>query len=119
MSLDLEAIKARVEKATPGPWGALACGEKDNSWAIGTWSWPDGTQPGPGFFDADETDRWIEAGEPDDLTETHAEIIDQVCENSDAMASLADADFIAHARTDIPALIAEVERLRMLSGETP
>lgn len=30
---------------------------------------------------------------------------------------LADAEFVAHARTDVPALVAEVERLRALLGE--
>ena len=112
MSIDLDAIRERCEAATPGPWGALACGEKDNSWAIGTWAWPDGAPAGPGFFDEEETDRWLAAGEPTDLAETHAEIIDRICEAPDAIASLADAEFIAHARTDVPALLDAIERLR-------
>lgn len=32
-------------------------------------------------------------------------------------ASVADQDFIAHARQDLPALIAEVRRLRRLLGQ--
>ena len=41
----------------------------------------------------------------------------QVCTLSGTRAWLPDAEFIAHARTDIPALIAEVERLRELCEE--
>jgi hypothetical protein len=32
-------------------------------------------------------------------------------------ASVEDQDFIAHARQDIPALVAEVRRLRVIAGE--
>lgn len=33
--LDLDAIRARVDAATPGPWAWEATGEKDNSWGLG------------------------------------------------------------------------------------
>jgi hypothetical protein len=33
-------------------------------------------------------------------------------------ASIEDQDFIAHARQDIPALVAEVRRLRVIAGES-
>jgi len=71
---ELEAIKARVEAATPGPWDASAPDEDGES-IVGA--------PGE-WWDWDHT----------------------TCEHYD------DAVFIAHARTDVPALVAEVERLR-------
>ena len=74
-TLDLDAIKARAEAATAGPW------EADDSDAdgvnVGWYVWSD----------FDET--------------TVAPHLDHD-----------DAEFIAHAREDVPALIAEVERLR-------
>ena len=33
-------------------------------------------------------------------------------------ASVEDQDFIAHARQDVPALLAEVRRLRVIAGES-
>ena len=70
MTLDLNAIKARANAATEGPWGV-----KDARV----------------FGDDGRT---------------------QVCTLSGTRAWLPDAEFIAHARTDVPALVAEVERLR-------
>lgn len=66
MSLDLEAIKARAEAATPGPWECVGMG--------------DVVTP---TFVIQTTDR-----------------------------NPADGRFIANARTDVPALVAEVERLQ-------
>jgi len=67
--IDLEAIKARCEAATPGPWEI-----KDR----GHFAYMSGPRHvGVGG-------RWLPA----------------------------DAAFISHAREDVPALIAEVERLR-------
>lgn len=67
--LNLDEIKRRCEKATPGPWhdragNRIVC-------------------------------QYPETGELDSIP-----------------ATVADSHFIAHARTDIPALVAEVERLR-------
>lgn len=73
---DLDAIRARVEAATPGPWFAWSRGV---GWLIGLD--PDANQCIPGGFRTD-------------------------------IAREADAEFIAHARTDVPALLAEVEQLR-------
>ena len=66
----LEEIKERVAKATPGEWDV---------------------------FD----DIWVAQG--DGLT---------IGENIAKCEVEADADFIAHARQDVPELVAEVERLR-------
>ena len=77
---DLEAIKARSEAASPGPWEGQAyrvyMGDRVMGDRIVAACW----RPwGPVTGDAS-----IEA----------------------------DVEFIAHARTDVPALVAEVERLR-------
>ena len=81
--LDLETIKARISKATPGPW----------EWSI---------RPKRhmlvhrfserGFLTVLETQGDVEADYP--------------------CAKDADRDFIQHAPTDLAALVAEVERLR-------
>lgn len=60
--MDLEGIRERAEKASPGPWNVLACQMMYEEW--------------------------------------NAE----------------DGEFIAHARTDVPLLLAEVERLRAESA---
>jgi len=75
--LDLDAIRARAEAATDGPWERYGDGSHEVYCAAN-------------FEDT--------AYEPPDVTY-----------GSDRPA---DAEFIAHARTDVPALIAEVERLR-------
>lgn len=81
--LDLDAVKARIAKATPGPW----------EWSI---------RPkrhmlehrfsARGFFTVLETQGDVEADYP--------------------CAKDADRDLIEHAPTDLAALVAEVERLR-------
>lgn len=73
--IDLAAIKARVEAATPGPWEAQDDGE---------------------IF-APEQDGWWPSVVRADMS---------------TAASAEDAAFIASAREDVPALVAEVERLR-------
>lgn len=85
---ELKAIKARAEAATPGPW---------------TRSDGDGISPGRRVWQGDRQRRVA---------------------NCDAFAiqegdwgkaqDATNAEFIAHARTDVPNLVAEVERLRKL-----
>ena len=84
-SLDLEAIKARAAAATEGPW------EWDDSTIGQHWSRP---QPWATVVD-DE----VKCGD--------------YCYggSSSPIKSDADGQFLAHAREDIPALVAEVERL--------
>ena len=89
----LDAIKARCEAATPGPWavagkGVGAADDDRRPWIIA----PDG-----------EADPWWVA-----MFETEVP-------NSDF--GLENAEFAAHARTDVPALVAEVERLGAENGE--
>jgi hypothetical protein len=74
----LDAIRARCEAATPGPWNAIDKGNTVPSYAI----------------------RHFAVGEK--------------CVNvaSGISPKTGDADFIAAARTDVPDLLAEVEKLR-------
>lgn len=84
--LDLEAIKARAEKATPGPWG--------------------------GPWDAGD-ELLIE-------TKDHASFICALSTDDEEERTKnghGNATFIIHARDDVPALVAEVERLRGLDAE--
>jgi hypothetical protein len=69
--VDIDAIQARADDSTEGPWEAY---EHSNSMII---------------YSVDENDS----------------VVAQV-------TRITDATFIAHARTDIPALIAEVKDLR-------
>lgn len=77
---ELQAIKERVEKATPGPWG-FDKGKKEHM----------DRRPAVIEVFVEEENEWFISGDISDLK---------------------DAEFIAHAREDIPALIAEVERLQ-------
>lgn len=86
MTLNLDAIKARAEAATKGPWAS------GRDWGTIT-SGPDSVAHG-----------WHETTCPDCdgtvYTQGHVSI------------SVEDLEFITASRTDIPALVAEVERLR-------
>ena len=87
-SLDLEAIKARATAATEGPW------EWDDPTIGQHWSRP---QPWATVVDDEvECGGYCYGG------------------SSSPIKSDADGQFLAHAREDIPALVAEVERLRTL-----
>lgn len=90
----LDAIKARVAKATAGEWATIyrfnVITLDKNSQEVNT-----------AFLEADNVI----------ATTTDGEFIQtQNAEN--------DADFIAHARQDVPALIAEVERLQKVLKNT-
>jgi hypothetical protein len=92
--VDLDAVQARVDAATEGPWAWEQTGDKDNSWAVGCVMDED-EQPLSGRL---ETGQGI--------------VVEGVCEGIDH--NPADAEFIAHARTDVPALIAELRVARDL-----
>ena len=86
-ALNLTPIRERCEKATPGPWVWRSNYlEVEGSWEDPTREWTRIADDGSA------------GGEYNEAIDTHGP----------------DADFIAHARTDIPALLAEVERLRRL-----
>lgn len=97
---DLNAIRERAEKATPGPW--RACGEARNGCVCGlVWTVKLDTVAAHVETDADGGTGLIDcAGRWEgrkDVPPTDFR---------------ADAIFVAHAREDVPALLAEVERLR-------
>lgn len=88
--IDLEAIKARTDAASAGPWRAGG-GQSDNAYPVRA-------RPSPAFG-------------------SYLEPVFHPGVEGDGGGSRADAEFCAHARTDIPALVAEIERLRAsLSG---
>ncbi|RTE91464.1 hypothetical protein [Bradyrhizobium sp. LVM 105] len=74
---EIEAIKARCEQATSGPWRSFI--EKRDKFS------------GSDFIRTGGEDIYLSG------------------------ATIADYDFIAHARQDIPRLIAEIERLRSIN----
>lgn len=85
-AIDLDAIRARAEKATrviPGQW--VTSGNE-----VGEWT-----------------------GEPDVLEGP------MVTVHFDGVPGRDVADFIAHAREDVPALLAEIDRLLALVPEPP
>ena len=95
--LDLEGIRARVEAATPGEWAA----RKDQfiDWygivALNGESWSVSAVPNL------TRRRWWPVVSGDNDYGPAGGIVTE-----------ADAEFIAHSITDIPALLTEVERLR-------
>ena len=88
--LDLEAIKKRAESATPGPWEWEPPSEDP-------YPMYDESLIGP-VLDGEKFPVQVLSGWGYDASGTN-------CEPQ-------DREFIAHARTDVPALVAEVERLR-------
>ena len=100
--LDLEAIEAKCAAATPGPLEAVVLGVAGVS------------------ATREETiaylTRCVDVGGPDywivlcQKTDGPAD----VCHAGNGPTSRANAEFIAHARTDVPALVAEVRRLRAI-----
>lgn len=96
----LAGIAARVDAATAGPWGFY---DGDTYADVAA----DMEQTGPGSYSyrqkiaqLDDDHYWDDTAHEDD---------DEECA---AAQMTADARFIAHARTDLPDLLAEVERLR-------
>lgn len=83
---ELAEIEARLTAASPGPWTSFVEGRDHQS--------------GDDFIRISESDA------EDDM------YVSRFGASGTRPASAADQDFIAHARQDIPALIAEVRRLR-------
>lgn len=83
------AIEVRAAAATPGPWW---------SWVEGRDGHSGGTFIGRGDNRQRSTDLYLSSGESNAVTDE-------------------DHDFIAHARPDVPRLLAEVRRLRGLLVE--
>lgn len=100
--LDLTPIRARLENTTPAPWEVAPCSDTDETRDV-VHGYAEKDTPGGIIKQA----HWIaelDASIDVDMSEA---------EEDEAIETLrANADFIAHARTDIPALLAEVARLR-------
>lgn len=89
----LDAIKERVAKATQGPWKVFEDGNLKLGRQIGT-AWEHPQAKGPvGVVNLATS---VKESEVEHCVYIRAE----------------DANFIAHARQDVPELIAEVERLK-------
>ena len=86
---DFAAIRARAEAATKGPW---------------RWSEPPGVLMGPG-----PTERLEKLGV--------GSTVMQMTSNVYGQPDKADAEFIAHAREDIPALLAAIDDLTAKQAE--
>lgn len=99
---ELQAIKARAEAATPGPWrqgfASMSCVRPHET----------ASHPGPPECVYDVM-KWIDSN--DHVSAANG---DEICGPDDYGNHPRENDcaFIAHARTDVPALVAEVERLR-------
>lgn len=99
--LDLDSIEARANAATDGPWVV----KHEPAWEADNVQHPDVITVGAQMWEADDEPMTV------CLVSTDHE--------DDPVDVLGDAEFIAHARTDVPALVAalrearaEVERLR-------
>lgn len=91
MTLDIEAIQARADAATPAPWDTLG-GTRVRA-IKGDLAVP--------IFQSETPIDWHKK-----KNVTHSVLCRAYADEVN------NATFIAHARTDIPALIAEIERLR-------
>lgn len=81
---DLDAIRQRLNAATPGPWHGeheLYEGRELPCMEIGNYGWVCAGERAPAY-------------------------------DVDSEQGMADAEFIAHARQDIPDLLAEIDRLQ-------
>ncbi len=90
-ALDLDAIEARAAAADPGPWRS---------------TWPDASDP-------NSLDEPVVESLAPGLSYAERMVVGTMWhDGSHAVCSEANAAFIAAARTDVPALVAEVRRLR-------
>lgn len=116
MTLDLDAIEQRANAATPGPW--------TTGWPRGQCANPRHSVPHPGR-DGDDPCVSALAGylagdcvsqlKPIGVPFHEVRYVVDIGDGGDI--SVADAAFIAAARQDVPALVAEVRRLRALGDE--
>jgi len=100
----IDEIKKRVEKATYGPWAWEQYGEKVNCCRIGIAADKDGNSV-EGHVKTDRYDLDSEIFIEDILWR------DDIGYKEGAVVNYDDADFIAHARTDIPFLIEFIKQL--------
>lgn len=122
--LDIEAIRARAAKATDGPWTAC-CAKRDNGCShvmhtdgmiaeVTKGEWGDDY---PALRSVDEQGNPCSPGAIGAKVEAYMEQI-TYGEVSVEQAQ-ANKSFIAHARTDVPALLAKIDELaaKLTKGE--
>jgi hypothetical protein len=95
----LDEIEARAAKATEGPWGWRTAPHPDKPMSKGEWMEGCVTGVAPHLYvTIVEADEALSGEEGYRVT----------CVTGDGLDSYKNADFIAHARADIPYLIAQV-----------
>ena len=98
--IDLDAMEARAKAATEGPWDYSDCeGELSVDAGSSRTRWNNGIGRPPSSWKS--TDRILE----------HELETWDIGEEPDDDQRRADAEFIAHARTDVPALVGTLRRL--------
>jgi hypothetical protein len=103
---EIAEIEARAKMATPGPWAWESVGEKSNAWCIG-------------FTDPPHSGQIVEVyDEKARAFCPKPEVVEFVAQSGDP-AGFSDADFIAHAREDIPNLIATIRACGITTGRAP
>lgn len=99
--LDLAAIKARVATATKGPWFGHYCGIY--------------SEPMVKVYTLVERDGTLDEAAREKLEEyldPQIGWVPAIAGDTPGAQATADSIFISNAREDVPALIAEIERLR-------
>ena len=91
--IDLDAIEARANAATPGPWFS--------------------NEPGGSSCGGPLTQPYISRK----VQNADGRAVNLVVAEITMAGDMELADFIAHSRTDVPALIAEIRRLRARVAE--
>lgn len=121
----LAEIKARAERATPGPWEVLgetmhgspglACEASCGLGLVPKRIERAGDVEGFSYLPPDTKIHVLVGEEVEDVIGPDGQHV--VClgghdYDDKGVMDMQDAEFIAHARTDVPALIAEIERLK-------
>jgi hypothetical protein len=105
---EMQAIEERANAATEGPWQVQSLlGEKDGAWYLGARAYRRRDE------DLDEPPELAPGIYHDDVDVI--EFDEHICGcESTTGTNPSDPEFIAHARSDVPALLAEVRRLNAL-----
>lgn len=116
---ELAAISERVERATPGPWYPIVTDDELYQGAVYVGREARGKLSEVGLYvDDGRGKKLLVEGEIDDES-----VIAITCLQFPRLAYQDACDdnalFIAHARDDIPRLLAEVRRLRALLAQQP
>ena len=101
--LDIAAIRQRADNATPGPWTLMT----DSCDCGGDWGCRHGEFPFALRLPTHTVSNQNRPCDPGDSLDSYRH---NASEFGDL--TMADGEFIAAARSDVPALLAEVERLR-------